>query len=51
MKASSGAGDNVENAVLGNPGTGRTLDLLPMIDAGLGHRQAVMEEALRARNK
>jgi non-specific serine/threonine protein kinase len=42
---------DVENAVLGDPGNGRTLGLLAMIDAGLGRRQAAVDEALRAREQ
>ena len=42
---------DVESAVLAQPGNGRALGLLAMIDAGLGRRQAAVDEALRAREQ
>jgi tetratricopeptide (TPR) repeat protein len=41
----------VENAVLADPGNGRTLGLLALIDAGLGRREEAVAEALRARDQ
>jgi non-specific serine/threonine protein kinase len=51
QRAFAAARADVENAVLGDPGNGRTLGLLAMIDAGLGRRQAAVDEALRAREQ
>jgi non-specific serine/threonine protein kinase len=51
QRAFAAARTDVENAVLGDPGNGRTLGLLAMIDAGLGRRQAAVDEALRAREQ
>jgi tetratricopeptide (TPR) repeat protein len=51
QRAFAAARADVENAVLGEPGNGRTLGLLAMIDAGLGRRQAAVDEALRAREQ
>jgi serine/threonine protein kinase/tetratricopeptide (TPR) repeat protein len=51
QKAFAAARVDVENAVLGDPGNGRTLGLLAMIDAGLGRHQAAVDEALRAREQ
>jgi tetratricopeptide (TPR) repeat protein len=50
-RAFAAARVDVENAVLGDPGNGRTLGLLAMIDAGLGRRQEAVDEALRAREQ
>jgi serine/threonine protein kinase len=38
----------VESAVLADPGNGRALDLLALIDAGLGRREEAIAEAIRA---
>jgi tetratricopeptide (TPR) repeat protein len=51
QRAFAAARADVENAVLGDPGNGRTLGLLAMIDAGLGRRQEAVDEALRAREQ
>jgi len=51
QRAFAAARADVENAVLADPGNGRTLGLLAMIDAGLGRREAAVEEALRAREQ
>jgi TolB-like protein len=51
QRAFAAARADVENAVLGDPGNGRTLGLLAMIDAGLGRRQGAVDEALRAREQ
>jgi serine/threonine protein kinase/tetratricopeptide (TPR) repeat protein len=50
-RAFAAARGDVENEVLANPGNGRMLGLLAMIDAGLGNRQAAVDEALRAREQ
>jgi non-specific serine/threonine protein kinase len=51
QRAFATARADVENAVLGDPGNGRTLGLLAMIDAGLGRQEAAVDEALRAREQ
>src|ERR1700686_170410 len=48
QRAFAAARTDVENAVPGDPGSGRTLGLIAMIDAGLGRRQGAVDEALRA---
>ncbi len=51
LRAFALARPDVENALLGDPGNGRMLSLLAMIDAGLGRRHAAVDEALRAREQ
>jgi len=51
QRAFAAARTDVENAVPGDPGNGRTLGLLAIIDAGLGRREAAVDEALRAREQ
>ena len=51
QRAFATARADVENAMLGDPGNGRILGLLAMIDAGLGRPQAAVDEALRAREQ
>jgi serine/threonine protein kinase len=42
---------DVENTVLAEPGNGRMLSLLALIDAGLGRREEAVAEATRAREQ
>jgi serine/threonine-protein kinase len=46
--AFSSARAEVESAVLADPGNGRALDLLALIDAGLGRLEEAVAEAIRA---
>jgi tetratricopeptide (TPR) repeat protein len=51
QKAFAAARSDVENAVLADPGNGRTLGLLAIIDAGMRHQELAVTEALRARDQ
>jgi serine/threonine-protein kinase len=42
---------DIENAVAADPGNGRKLGVLAIIDAGLEHHESALAEALRAREQ